>query len=117
MEDKAKNVLIGVLVVVAVVSLFFSIKGATTGQAIAEPDGILEINPGVIGDVNVSINDKFYQNIPQGERPYMTLDPGVYKITVKDNAKTEEDYVETINIESGKTTTVRPWTGQKAIIG
>jgi len=107
MEDKAKNVLIGVLVVIAVVSLFFSIKGVTTGQAVKEVSGILEVRPAIAADVDVYVNDKFAMNVERGKRPYYTLEAGTYKIIVKSTG--QEDYTETINIVPGESTIIYPW--------
>ncbi len=105
MEDQTKNVLIGVLLLAAVISLFFAVEGSLTGQSVKQLNtGILSVRPSIGEDVDVYVDGDYAFTVLRTKRPYYTLEAGVHQVVVK--AAGYEDYTETITITAGEETVV-----------
>lgn len=108
-----KNMIIGVLAVITVVSLVFAFNSSITGKAVnpikdSGNTGILEVRPaGPSVEVDVYVDGEFAFTVPENKRPYYEITPGIHEITVKGEG--HEDWVETVEITAREYTTIYPW--------
>ncbi len=109
MEDQTKNIMIGVLLVITVVSLFFAATNNLTGKAVigGAVDGVLAVRPPTDQDVSVYVDGQYAFTVANSRRPYYTLKVGTYTVTTKTAGR--NDYTETVAIEAGEETVVYPW--------
>ena len=114
MDNKTKNVVIGVLLVITIASLFYASSESSTGQAVKKlTRGVLEVKPAVRNtDVEVFVNGEFAMLVETDKRPYYQIEEGTYTVLVRvveGGKETKPDYVEKVTIVAGETTEIYPW--------